>query len=182
VAAGHIITQSPAAGTVVRREWHVRVAESLGPQKVDVPDIVGTDQRVAAFELRRVGLDVGVTAKLPDNAAADGTVIAQDPPAHALGIERPSVNLLIAAPDDATPDGYVMPDFVGRPVVAVQAELAKVGMQTAAPEFADQPIPPIGSGNAPLTPPIPPGSVIAQEPAAGARVDLMTEVKLTVAR
>jgi beta-lactam-binding protein with PASTA domain len=75
-----------------------------------------------------------------------------------------------------------MPDFVGRPVVAVQAELAKVGMQTAAPEFADQPIPPIGSGNAPLTPPIPPGSVIAQEPAAGARVDLMTEVKLTVAR
>jgi beta-lactam-binding protein with PASTA domain len=182
VAAGHIITQSPAAGTVVRREWHLRVAESLGPQKVDVPDIVGTDQRVAAFELRRVGLDVGVTAKLPDNAAADGTVIAQDPPAHALGIERPSVNLLIAAPDDATPDGYVMPDFVGRPVVAVQAELAKIGVQTAAPEFADQPIPPIGSGNTPLTPPIPPGSVIAQEPAAGARVDLMTEVKLTVAR
>src|SRR3984957_17029959 len=33
VAAGHILTQSPAAGTVVRREWRVRVAESLGPQK-----------------------------------------------------------------------------------------------------------------------------------------------------
>ena len=37
VAAGHILTQSPSAGTVVRREWRVRVAESLGPQKVDVP-------------------------------------------------------------------------------------------------------------------------------------------------
>ena len=34
VAPGHILTQSPAPGTVVRREWHVRVAESLGPQKV----------------------------------------------------------------------------------------------------------------------------------------------------
>ena len=40
VAAGHILTQSPEPGTVVRREWHVRVAESLGPQKVDVPDTV----------------------------------------------------------------------------------------------------------------------------------------------
>ena len=41
VAAGHILSQSPAPGTVVRREWRVRVAESLGPQKVDVPDTVG---------------------------------------------------------------------------------------------------------------------------------------------
>ncbi|MGB6719427.1 MAG: PASTA domain-containing protein, partial [Terracidiphilus sp.] len=47
VAAGHILTQSPAAGTVVRREWRVRVSESLGPQKVDVPDTVGAEERVA---------------------------------------------------------------------------------------------------------------------------------------
>src|SRR5208337_4151780 len=65
VAAGHILTQSPPAGTVVRREWRVRVAESLGPQKVDVPDTVGRNERVGALELRRVGLEVGVTAQLP---------------------------------------------------------------------------------------------------------------------
>src|SRR5471030_710474 len=35
VATGHILTQSPAAGSVVRREWRVRVSESLGPQKVE---------------------------------------------------------------------------------------------------------------------------------------------------
>src|SRR5271167_1101368 len=34
VAAGHILTQSPEPGAVVRREWNVRVAESLGPQSV----------------------------------------------------------------------------------------------------------------------------------------------------
>src|SRR5271157_2476267 len=55
VAPGHILTQSPAAGTVVRREWQVRVSESLGPQMVDVPDTVGKDVRVAALTLRRVG-------------------------------------------------------------------------------------------------------------------------------
>src|SRR5580692_4936904 len=31
VAAGHILTQSPPSGSVVRREWRVRVSESLGP-------------------------------------------------------------------------------------------------------------------------------------------------------
>jgi beta-lactam-binding protein with PASTA domain len=40
VAAGHILSQSPVPGTVVRREWRVRVAESLGPQKVEVPETV----------------------------------------------------------------------------------------------------------------------------------------------
>src|ERR1700689_4139748 len=60
VAAGHILTQSPQPGTVVRREWRVRVSESLGPQKVEVPDTVGRDERVAALALRRVGLEVGV--------------------------------------------------------------------------------------------------------------------------
>src|ERR1700739_2944482 len=30
VAAGHILTQSPAPGSVVRKEWRVRVSESLG--------------------------------------------------------------------------------------------------------------------------------------------------------
>ena len=59
VAAGHILSQSPAAGTVVRREWRVRVAESLGAQRVDVPDTVGANERVAELELRRAGLEVG---------------------------------------------------------------------------------------------------------------------------
>lgn len=182
VAAGHIVSQSPTPGTVVRREWRVRVAESLGPQKVDVPNTVGSDERLAALRLRRVGLEVGVTARLPYAAAAEGTVIAQDPPAHAHGIEQPSVNLLVAAPEDDAPDGFVMPDLTGLPVVTAQAQLAKVGIQSAVPEFVDVPVPPVGTGNAPLKPPVPPGSVIAQQPPAGARVDQQAEVKLTVAK
>ncbi len=139
VAAGHILSQSPEAGTVVRREWHVRVAESLGPQKVDVPDTVGVDERVASLELRRAGLEVGEIAHLPYNSAAEGTVLAQDPPAHAQGIEQPSVNLLVAAPDDETPDGYVMPDFSGWPIASANAALAKVGIHTAPPGLVEVP-------------------------------------------
>src|SRR5208337_831549 len=111
VAPGHILTQSPAPGTVVRREWHVRVSESLGPQKVDVPETVGQDERVAALGLRRVGLGVGVTARLAYSKAAEGTVLAQDPPANAQGIARPSIDLLVAAAGTDAPDGFVMPDL-----------------------------------------------------------------------
>ena len=182
VAAGHILSQSPAAGTVVRREWHVRVAESLGPQKVDVPNTVGSDQRLAALQLRRVGLDVGTVARLPLGNAVEGSVIAQDPPAHAQGIERPSVNLLTAAPDDTMADGYVMPDLTGVPIVAAQAQLAAVGLKTATPDFVDIPIAPVGAGNAPPSAPVVPGSVVAQQPPAGARVDQTMEVKLSVAK
>jgi beta-lactam-binding protein with PASTA domain len=182
VAPGHILTQSPAPGTVVRREFRVRVAESLGPQKVDVPDTGGVDQRVAALKLRRVGLAVGATAQLPYAGAEEGTVLAQDPPAHAQGIEGPSINLLVAAPSEETPDGFVMPDFTGVPIVGAQAALAKVGLKGPPPTFVDVSVPDVSAANAPPKAPVSPGSVIAQQPPPGARVDQNTPVVFTVAK
>ena len=158
---------------MVRREWHVRVAESLGPQKVDVPDTVGTDARVAALRLRRAGLEVGVIAKIAlAPSAQDGTVLAQDPPAHSQGIAQPSVNLLVAAPDNASPDGYVMPDLDrdSRDRRAGDAE-QESALKSDTPTYADVPIPSVGTGIEPPKPPIPPGAIIAQQPMAGARVD-----------
>jgi len=182
VATGHILTQSPAAGTVVRREWRVRVSESLGPQMVEVPDTVGKEERVAALTLRRVGLEVGATARLPYGRATEGTVLAQDPPGHAQGIERPSINLLVAAPGDDAPDGFVMPDLTGLPVVSAQAQLTKVGIKSAPPVFVDFPIAAVGSAGFAPKPPVEPGTVRAQQPLAGSRVDQNTLVKLTVAK
>ena len=117
-----------------RARWCVANGMCASPKawdrrKVDVPDTVGTEARVAALRLRRAGLEVGVTAKLPYAGAEDGTVLAQDPPAHAQGIAQPSVNLLVAAPDNAAPDGYVMPDLTGIPVVTAQ-----VAAQQSRPE------------------------------------------------
>jgi len=182
VAAGHILSQSPTPGTVVRREWRVRVAESLGPQKVEVPDMLGTDERVAALKLRRVGLDVGATARLPFAKAAEGTVLAQDPPAHAQGIAQPNVNLLVAAPGDEAADGYVMPDLSGMTYSSAQSALARVGIKTAPPKFVDVAVGPVGGAGTMPKLPTAPGTVIAQLPPAGSRVDQTTQVKLTVAK
>jgi beta-lactam-binding protein with PASTA domain len=132
--------------------------------------------------LRRIGLAIGVTARLPFPKSAEGTVLAQDPPGHAQGIEGPSVSLLVAAPTQEAPDGFVMPDFVGLPIVSAQAALEHVGLKNAPPTYVDVHIPPVGQGSAPPQIPQAPGSVIGQQPPAGSRVDQSTQVKFTVAR
>ncbi len=182
VAAGHILTQSPAQGTVVRREWHVRVAESLGAQQVDVPDTIGMDEHLAALKLRRVGLTVGTTAHLPSAKLPEGTVLAQDPPAHAKGIEGPSINLLVASPPDVGADGFIMPDLKGMTLESAQAQLAHVGLTAAPPSFMEMDVPPVGPDGTSVKPPVAPDTVILQQPQPGARVDANTLVRLTVAR
>lgn len=197
VAAGHILSQSPPAGSVVRREWRVRVAESLGPQKVEVPSVVGSQERSAALNLRRVGLEAGMTAQLPFAKAGAGTVLAQDPPAKAQGIEKPSINLLVAAVDDSPPDGFVMPDLTGLPVVSAQAMLTRVGIKFGEPKYQAVEIPAVsssgyapiaapgatpGSAPAPLKSSALPGTVLSQSPPAGYRVDVGAMVSLTVAK
>jgi beta-lactam-binding protein with PASTA domain len=119
---------------------------------------------------------------MPYAKATEGTVLAQDPPAHAQDIAQPSVNLLVAAPDDEIPDGYVMPDLVGLPVVSAQSALEKVGIKTAPPIYINEAVGPIGSGSALPRMPVKPGAVTAQTPAAGTRVDQSTMVRLTVAK
>jgi len=197
VAAGHILSQSPIPGAVVRREWRVRVAESLGPQKVEVPSVIGNPERMAALNLRRVGLETGTTAHLAYAGSLPGTVLAQDPPPKAQGIERPSVSLLVSATDSTTADGFVMPDLSGLPVLTAETLLTRVGIKFNEPHFVDvpgQPLPaipavsPVGTAPTPPKPPVAtkglaePGMVVSQLPPVGYRVEVGSFVTLNVAK
>jgi beta-lactam-binding protein with PASTA domain len=151
-----------------------------------------------------VGLEAGMVAQLPVAGVEPGTVLAQDPPAKAQGIEKPSVNLLVAAQDDAPPDGFAMPDLTGLPILSAEAQLTRVGIKFGEPKFQDVAIPAVSAaGYAPVsadvganatvpaqipaTPAIPkssapPGSVLSQSPPAGYRVEVGSTVALTVAK
>ena len=52
VPEGKIMTQMPPPGTKVRRGWSVRVAQSLGPQRVAIPGVTGGSERVAELNIR----------------------------------------------------------------------------------------------------------------------------------
>lgn len=184
IPAGRILSQSPPAGTVVRREWHMRLMESVGPQRVAIPNLTGSNQRLASIQIRRIGLEVGPTAEMPYSYAPADTVIAQNPAPDAAGVERPVISLLIAAPPLETTGGMVMPDFTGQPFPAAAVAISRAGLKLAPVKTALASIPSVASPNDAQAPqlPMPAGTVISQDPAAGHRVDASTPIELTVSQ
>ncbi|MFT4113356.1 PASTA domain-containing protein [Silvibacterium sp.] len=203
IPVGHVDGQTPRAGTVVRKDWHVRLVESLGPQKVAIPNLVGSDARVAAIQIRRMGLELGEQAEMPDAYTTEGYVVAQTPLPNASGVERPTVSLLTAAAPQQDNGGYVMPNFIGQSYTSAALEITHAGLTLAPMRTQTTP----GAGTAPqsssgqpavtvnvapsLTAAAAPGSVTAsgpaigtvtaQLPAAGSRVEAGGFVTLTVA-
>src|SRR5208282_6128405 len=64
IPEGRIMTQLPMPGTKVRRGWQVRVAQSMGRQRVSIPDVTGESERAAELNIRRRGLELSSTAEL----------------------------------------------------------------------------------------------------------------------
>ncbi len=180
IPAGRVLQQTPEPGAVVRREWTVRLVESLGPQKISIPNVTGLDERTATLTIRRAGLDVGTVATLPQAGIKPGTVVAQDPQADAQGVDRPRVSILVAAEAPAASASYVMPSWVGLPVSQASVAAAGAGLHLASPQYADPQIASAGAGSAPLGART--GIIIAQHPAPGSRVSLGQTVQFTVAR
>jgi beta-lactam-binding protein with PASTA domain len=184
VPAARVVSQSPAPGTIVRREWHVRLSESLGPQRVAIPNLVGLDQRVASIQIRRDALEIGSNAEMPWAYAAEGSVIAQNPAPGAAGVARPNVSLLLAAPVEAGGPAFVMPDLAGQMFPVAALVITQAGLKLAPLQQAPATIAPIGAvgSSRPIQPMAPIGSVVSQNPQPGQRVDASTPIQLTVAQ
>jgi beta-lactam-binding protein with PASTA domain len=162
VAEGKILSQLPPAGSQVRSGWQVRVAESLGPQRVAIPNVIGQSERAANINIRRRGLDVGAIAQMQLPDAPDGQVVAQAPPPNASGVSAPKISLLVAAPPQL--QALVMPGFVGQPLGTVTQTIQDAGLHmgnvTTVPSL---------EGSSPMAP-FPGSMIVSQNPAAGEKV------------
>jgi beta-lactam-binding protein with PASTA domain len=177
---GRILSQVPLPAVKVRRGWAIRVAQSLGPQRVAIPDVTSESERVAELNVRRRGLDLGSIAqvKLPDVAADQ--VVSQSPPAKASGVSVPKINLLVSRGPE--PAAYVMPNFVGQPLGSVMLALQDAGVRVgrvsvaATSPPADMQATPTASSPASLPAPLPapqPGAasmIVNQNPAPGKKI------------
>src|SRR5579875_3809470 len=167
IPAGHIVGQIPAPGTIVRRAWHVRLIESLGPQKIAVPDLKGLDQRVASIQIRRADLQIGAIAQRPWAYAPEGTVIAQNPAPGTASVARPYVSMLIATPPGSASPTFVMPDLTGQLYSAAALAIAQAGLKLAPEVTVPAVVPPLAGASAvqsaqPPAPVIPPGTIVQQ--------------------
>jgi len=169
VPEGKIISQIPAGGMKVRRGWQVRVAQSLGPQRVAIPDVLGESGRAADLNVRRRGLDIGSVAYLQMPGMNGDQVLAQNPPPNASGVSVPRLSLLVTSP--AQNPAFVMPSFVGQTLGTVNLAVLDagfhVGSVTVAPTVPDNPSITL------VTPPQPsPASIIvSQTPVAGMKAN-----------
>lgn len=187
VPFGRVMSQVPDAGTLVRRGWQVRAAESLGSQRVIIPDLLGQSGRAAEITIRERSLEMGTQALAHLPTPTPGMVIAQDPPANAREISAPRVSVLVAAPPD--PPAFVMPNFVGQPLALVSADIEKAGLHvgnlTVRPAGDAGTTPPAaGSPAAPATPESGTTAtiIVGQSPAPGQKVTAGTVVNFEVTR
>src|SRR5450631_4378944 len=170
IPEGRIMSQLPLPGTKVRRGWQVRVAQSLGPTRVSIPDVTGQSEHAAELNIRRRGLDVASMAE----------------------VQAPKISLLVTAALD--PQAFVMPSFVGQPLgsasrslqdagfklgnvnVVVPASVADVASPSSAPGASapvSSPVSPLVSSAAQAPPPAqasPASIIVSQAPAAGQKV------------
>src|SRR5271154_3405636 len=98
--SGRVLSQSPSPGSKVRRQWAVRITESLGPQRVSVPNVIGMTERAATITIRRLALELGTIAYIP-TTGPPGIVLTQSPTPAAAGIDGPRISLLVSETEAA---------------------------------------------------------------------------------
>jgi eukaryotic-like serine/threonine-protein kinase len=188
IPEGRIMSQLPLPGTKVRRGWQVRVAQSLGPTRVAIPDVAGQSEHAAELNIRRRGLDVSSIAEIQVLGIPADQVLAQSPAANATQVAAPKISLLLTT--EAEPPSFVMPNFVGQPLGSANRILLDEGFRLGNVSVAPPPEVPADEANpiagatvqaAPSAPavaaaPTPPAQpspasiIVSQAPAAGQKV------------
>ena len=108
IAAGRVLAQEPAAGSIARRQRSVRVWLSAGQRSATVPKLVGETERTAQLRLAQDGLTLTGIAEIRSPAFAQDVVIAQMPSAKSAA---GNVSLLVNRGERGA--SYVMPDLIG---------------------------------------------------------------------
>jgi eukaryotic-like serine/threonine-protein kinase len=147
---GRIMSQLPLSGTKVRRGWEVRVAQSLGPTRVTIPDVTGQSEHAAELNIRRRGLDIASMAEMQVPGIPSDQVVAQSPPANTGDVLAPNISLLITT--DSQPQAFVMPSFIGQPLGAVSQKLEDAGFKLGSVTVAPPPIAEVPNANASAVP------------------------------
>src|ERR1700722_953787 len=188
IPEGKVMSQLPLPGTRVRHGWQVRVAQSLGPTRVTIPDVTGESEHAAELNIRRRGLEVTSMATVQTLGIPADQVLAQSPTANATQVVAPKISLLVTAA--AEPQAFVMPSFVGQALGSASRTLQDAGFRLGNVSVAEPAnVAPVDAGNscapgppATAVPAVPPpqaaapaqaspaSTIVSQVPAAGQKV------------
>ncbi|HEX7614846.1 MAG TPA: PASTA domain-containing protein [Thermoanaerobaculia bacterium] len=123
VAAHRVKGQVPAADTAVKSGQTIRIALSLGPRAVRMPDLTGLSARAAALAVTKAGLkDAAVSSvRLPGPTG----VVAQGIAPGSIAPPDSAVDLLVNR--GMADVAWVMPDLIGRDFERVRTAFEERG-------------------------------------------------------
>ena len=152
VPAGHVLIQNPRAGTLVKRGGEVTVILSRGPQRIEVPAVIGSALQAAQVNLTAAGLAVGRTINIYSADGAPGIVVAQQPTGGARVEPDAAIDLFVTI--GSRNETYVMPDLFNRDLEEVRRYFRARGFR-------------IGRVSYETYDGVAPGTVLRQYPLAG---------------
>ena len=167
IPEGRVAFQDPPPGSFFRRGRSVQVHRSLGPTRRVIPRLEGSTLTEARRRLEAQELTMGRVAEVESDTYLAGRVIAQSPVAYSETAPETAVSVLLSAGSE--PASFVMPDFIGRRYGEIADELSRSAVRVRDVRS----IPYRG---------VPPGIVVDQAPAAGARVSRADRIVLTLSR
>jgi beta-lactam-binding protein with PASTA domain len=160
---GTVVWQDPPPGMLAPQGLKVTLVASSGPPKIPVPDVANLDTRVAQQLIAAAGLVVSGVDSV--QAGPRGLTLQTKPPAGTLLAPGAGVTVIVSrgAPSIS------VPDLLGLTSADARTRLELEGLE-------------LGSVTRRRTPDAPPGTVVAQRPAAGTLAAPGTVVDIVVAR
>jgi serine/threonine-protein kinase len=162
-AKDRVLGQDPASATRMVKGGKITLILSLGPERYQVPDVLGKTFDLALGDLQKAKLEVAKGADRYDDNLPAGVVIAIEPK---VGAEvKPGDKVTVTISKGRAP--LSVPNLVGKNINEARSELQKLELQ-AMEQYEDSDKPK--------------DQVIDQTPASGTGVEKGAEVKLKVSK
>jgi len=167
IPAGRVLRQIPEAGRRLKKTRKVKVILSLGPQRLDTPDLRENSVQHTRIMINQSGFKMGDVAYAWWEGVPENRIVAQEPGAGQEEYRGRRVNLLVSRGGrEAT---WVMPDLIGYDIERVRRHLEDGGFRLGHVKY---------TGHEGLER----GVIVDQSPPAGHPVTRKRIIELTVSR
>lgn len=162
-----IVSQTPPAGSGIKKGRQIHVVVSLGPSEMQAPKLVGEHYRRADVIIRQAGFLPGTLSRISSDTVERDMVIAQDPQPGNPMDRGGKINLLVSTGKKI--DLLVMPKLTGKNPEEAAMTVDRMGLSY---RFIFQP-----SGNQHAQ-----RMVVSQKPASGSPVQADATVEIVVSK
>ncbi|WP_377642113.1 Stk1 family PASTA domain-containing Ser/Thr kinase [Oryzobacter terrae] len=150
VPRGEVIAASPRQGAEVRKGTDVTLTVSKGPERYEVPAVVGMSRAEAERQIEAVNLTVGKVGSAFSEKVPEGQVVSAKPgPGASL---KPGTAVALTVSKGRQP--ISVPDFTGKPLKDATNKLGDLGLK-------------VDSRTQENSDTVPKGSIISQDPRGG---------------